>query len=441
MFSIKEELETKKNPSPQSTSEIELLNIADEEPSTKSKEEKEEGLGKIVVSDIISSNILEEVLEEKEKALLKNNTQESGEKNIVKNPFEEISQGKNLEIGKRQKNIMKKSAELTKIELLDLTKCLLDISKIDIETKSLISKFSEKYINYKYFFEGDFNKEYQKTDIQNIIRKEIETLAEEISKTKKYSNKSINKIKMTFLTINDIDFSEVAIAKSLKENNITIELAPGVKKIIMNYNRLYNQFLKKLDNRTFHLILTRYGLTDNYISNVRANIKFNSIFSKEGIEKAFHAELVVEDLKNIQLKLLSIKAFEDWLNFSLKQNYMIYLPESLYKKSRKLYNILSSIDDSYSQNKILFIINYNILLNYEKIIKYLKKKGYHFVLDCNIKEIKENEKNINKQLCLFDNVYISGADTKEKIPLLETIEKNIIYTEESFFDLEGGIIT
>ena len=78
MFSIKEELETKKNPSPQSTSEIELLNIADEEPSTKSKEEKEEGLGKIVVSDIISSNILEEVLEEKEKALLKNNTQELG---------------------------------------------------------------------------------------------------------------------------------------------------------------------------------------------------------------------------------------------------------------------------------------------------------------------------------------------------------------------------
>ena len=336
---------------------------------------------------------------------------------------------------------MKKSAELTKIELLDLTKCLLDISKIDIETKSLISKFSEKYINYKYFFEGDFNKEYQKTDIQNIIRKEIETLAEEISKTKKYSNKSINKIKMAFLTINDIDFSEVAIAKSLKENNITIELAPGVKKIIMNYNRLYNQFLKKLDNRTFHLILTRYGLTDTYISNVRANIKFNSIFSKEGIEKAFHAELVVEDLKNIQLKLLSIKVFEDWLNFSLKQNYMIYLPESLYKKSRKLYNILSSIDDSYSQNKILFIINYNILLNYEKIIKYLKKKGYHFVLDCNIKEIKENEKNINKQLCLFDNVYISGADTKEKIPLLETIEQNIIYTEESLFDLEGGIIT
>ena len=67
MFSIKEELETKKNPSPQSTSEIELLNIADEEPSTKSKEEKEEGLGQIVVSDIISSNILEEVLEEKEK--------------------------------------------------------------------------------------------------------------------------------------------------------------------------------------------------------------------------------------------------------------------------------------------------------------------------------------------------------------------------------------
>ena len=63
------------------------------------------------------------------------------------------------------------------------------------------------------------------------------------------------------------------------------------------------------------------------------------------------------------------------------------------------------------------------------------------VLDCNIKEIKENEKNINKQLCLFDNVYISGADTKEKIPLLETIEKNIIYTEESLFDLEGGIIT
>lgn len=221
MFSIKEELETKKNPSPQSTSEIELLNIADEEPSTKSKEEKEEGLGQIVVSDIISSNILEEVLEEKEKALLKNNTQELGE-NIVKNPFEEIYQGKNLEIGKRQKNIMKKSAELTKIELLDLTKCLLDISKIDIETKSLISKFSEKYINYKYFFEGDFNKEYQKTDIQNIIRKEIETLAEEISKTKKYSNKSINKIKMAFLTINDIDFSEVAIAKSLKENNITI---------------------------------------------------------------------------------------------------------------------------------------------------------------------------------------------------------------------------
>lgn len=433
MISIKEILELKNKSKNTQKQEIELLDMEN------TQDNKEEKLGTIVVNDIISSDIIDKVEEEKEQ-IRRNVKLEEPESNIqIK--LEETPQIKDLEIGKKQKNIMKKSAELAKIEILDLVKQILEMKKLDVETKSLISKYTEKYIKYKYFFEGELKKDYEKSEFQENIREEIQAFGKELEKTRKYSKKNINKVKNAFLIINDINFSETSIMKVLKENNILFEQATVIKKIIVNYNKIYAQFLKKLDNKNFNLILTRYGLTNTYISNIRVNMKFNPIFSKEGIEKAFHSELVVEDLKNIQLRLLSIKIFEDWLNFSLKEKYLIYFPDTLYKKSRKLYNILNSIDDSYSQSKIMFIVTFDILLNYRKTIAHLKKRGYCFVMDCTIEELN-NYKEMTKELCLFDNIYVYiQKNNKQKIELPESITKNIIYSEERLVDIEGGIIS
>lgn len=433
MISIKEILELKNKSKNTQKQEIELLDME------KDQDNKEETLGTIVVNDIISSDIIDKVEEEKEQ-IRKNVKLEEPESNIqIK--LEETPQIKDLEIGKNQKNIMKKSAELTKIEILELVKQILEMKKLDVETKSLISKYTEKYIKYKYFFEGELKKDYEKSELQENIREEIQAFGKELEKTRKYSKKNINKVKNAFLVINDINFSETSIIKILKENNILFEQATAIKKIIVNYNKIYTQFLKKLDNKNFNLILTRYGLTNTYISNIRVNMKFNPIFSREGIEKAFHSELVVEDLKNIQLRLLSIKIFEDWLNFSLKEKYLIYFPDTLYKKSRKLYNILNSIDDSYSQSKIMFIVTFDILLNYRKTIVHLKKRGYCFVMDCSIEELNKY-KEMTKELCLFDNIFVYvQKNNKQQVELPESIKKNIIYGEERLVDIEGGIIS
>lgn len=430
MISMKEILNPQKKPKSSEDEEIELLDI--------NQEEKEEKIGTIVINDIISSDIIDGIEEEQDEIQMNIKTKKPESNIQIK--LEEKTAIKDVEVGKKQKNIMKKSSELTKIEITELVKQILKIKKLDLETKSLISRFTEKYIKYKYFFEGEFKDNYQKSELQETICEELQSLSQELERSKKFSQKNINKVKNAFMIINDIDFAETSLIKILKENNILYEQATAIKKIVINYNKIYTQFLKKLDNKNFNLILTRYGLTSTYISNIRVNMKFNPIFSKEGIEKAFHSELVVEDLKNVQLRLLSIKIFEDWLNFSLKEQYLIYLPNTLYKKPRKLYNILNSIDDNYSQNKIKFIIDFNILLNYRKAITYLKKRGYRFVIDCSIKEIEEH-KNMNKELCMFDQIYIyTTKNQKQQIKFSESIQKNIIYTEEKLITLEGGAI-
>lgn len=466
MFNLRELFEKKSSSCSQDNSDIELLELEDndstvltdsesfvgeaklldnnsqqilDEYSDKSEEEK---LGQIVIDDVISSKILDEVLESKENTGVNVGIKSSrNEENFIM-PFEEVIKDKEIEVGKKQKNIMRKSAELTKIELIDLIKRILDISKFDMETKILTSKFSEKYINYKYFFEGDFNCYSTKSDLQQVIKRELESFANELIELKKYSTKTINKVKNAFLIVNNLNFQDINVDDILNNNNLSLEQVSEIKKIIANYNRYYNNFLKKLDNKVFSLVLIRYGLTNIYVSNVKAKIKFSSIFSKEGIDKAFHAPLVVEDMKSVQLKLLSIKIFEDWLNFSLKEKYLIYLPKSLYKKSRKIYTVLGSIDDSYSQHKILIIVDCDILKNYEKVIKHLKKTGYHFVLDISLEEFIKN-KNVIKQLYLLDSMYLYDTEKEigfDKLKGINFDEKKVIYGDNSLLELEGGVI-
>ena len=435
---ISEQSQAKNN---NKTDEIELLDLDTTDTIAVEKiPSKEEKISTITVTDTISSDIIEEVLKLEEEGMPEN---ESTPKVKLELQLENEKKAPELQLRKQEKNLIRKSAILTKIELQDLCKQILGVHKLDMESRILINRFSEKYIDYKYFFEGEFIRTYTKEEYQEITKRELNFFAKELEQEKKYTKKGINRIKECFNIINEVDLSRENIGKALRRNNVLIDQAMKIKKTIANYDKIYNQFLHKLDSKKFSLVITRLGLSNIYISNVRVNIKFNPVFSKEGINKAFNNERVIEDLKNVQLKLLSIKTFEDWLNFSLKEEYYIYLPEALYKKSRKLHNLLKSINDSYSQNKIKILLDYNILISHIKTVTHLKKAGFHLILECNSEEIVKYNK-IKKNLCMFDKIYIH-ADEKAKKKLEENIPnsmiKDIEYIDQELITSEGVIIS
>ena len=210
MISMKEILNPQKKPKSSEDEEIELLDI--------NQEEKEEKIGTIVINDIISSDIIDGIEEEQDEIQMNIKTKKPESNIQIK--LEEKTAIKDVEVGKKQKNIMKKSSELTKIEITELVKQILKIKKLDLETKSLISRFTEKYIKYKYFFEGEFKDNYQKSELQETICEELQSLSQELERSKKFSQKNINKVKNAFMIINDIDFAETSLIKILKENTL-----------------------------------------------------------------------------------------------------------------------------------------------------------------------------------------------------------------------------
>ena len=99
---------------------------------------------------------------------------------------------KKILLGKAEKNLIKKGLELKENEILELSKVILEIETLDSERKSIINKFIDLYIEYKYINQGELNKDCGivqfRKNIENNITLFAETLIEE-KNSKSYNNK------------------------------------------------------------------------------------------------------------------------------------------------------------------------------------------------------------------------------------------------------------
>jgi len=195
-----------------------------------------------------------------------------------------------------------------------------------------------------------------------------------------------------------------------------------------------------MSTNKFELIVKQVQKTNMYNTNLSSNIQFNKLFSNYSINKTYEDDVVTEDLRELQLKILSLKILEDMLELSYKKKYLINLNDSILKKEKKLKSTLGNIDDIYSQGKIYILLSVeSLILNY-KIISNLIKDGYKFAVELSYNDVSEVP-NIRKFLCVIEYIFIKNGELS-KSEILNNIpselEDKIIYINKTL--IEGPVI-
>ena len=360
---------------------------------------------------------------------------------------------KKRKIGKTEKNVIKKNIELKKKEVLEIVKILLETDNLEGEIKSIVNKFINEYVNIKYLKQCDYEVNSVK-ELKKVFNTELESFSNKLIRetSKNTTVKTIRRILNIFMLINKIDSLDSNLEKTINECtyvnlNDKETIIKKLKKLLKTYSTIYEDFLKKLENDKFNLITKKIDTKDlsNFnneliMTNVSSSIQFSKIFSEYIINKTYQGEIITEDLKEVQLKLISVNILKDMLELVYKRKYMIYLPPSIYKKEKKVKSLLNSVNDNYSQNKLYILIDLEILKFYNELILKLKREGYKFIIELSIHNIRLYEE-LKKYLSLVDYIIITDGvlsrnNIQELIP--SYLSKKIIYTNKSL--IEGAII-
>ena len=354
---------------------------------------------------------------------------------------------KKILLGKNEKNLIKKATELKENEIIELTKILLNIETLEGELKSIVNKFSNFYIEQKYINQGDLNNDttltiFKKNNSNNIVLYANSLIDDNSSDS--YKNK-VNKVANIFLLINKIDSTNIEVTDIIENSKVikfenTKLIVKNIKKTIKQFDSNLTQFYKKLETGKFELLTKRLANEYIYITNISSNIQFNKLFSDYSIDKTYNNEIIMEDLRELQLKMLSLQILKDMFEFSYKKKYLIYLNDSIYSKEKKLKSFLGNIDDIYSQGKINILVDIKtVIMNYN-VISNLSKNGYNFSIELEATDLDEL-KNIRKYLCVGEYLFIKNntlpyEELIEKIPV--EFENKVINIEKSL--LEGPVI-
>ena len=165
-----------------------------------------------------------------------------------------------------------------------------------------------------------------------------------------------------------------------------------IKKVFLSeykkYSEAYKIFNKRIDSKKLFIELNKITNYNLYISKMKVNIKFSKIFSDYIIDKTYADDIIIESLKEVEIIQLTAELVNDLMSYNAKRKYLLYLPESLYKKPKKLSSMLKLIDDEYSQNKIYILINEDIYKNNIKMLGELKQEGYKLILETDLKHLQ-----------------------------------------------------
>lgn len=354
---------------------------------------------------------------------------------------------KKILLGKNEKNLIRKGIELKENEVLELIKIIVDKDFLEGEIKSITNKFLKVYTEVKYINQGDTAENVSITTFKKTVDESILKFSKVIQKDVKSNTlkKKIENIANAYLLVNKIDNDKTNIEKIItndknfefKNKKVVIK---EIKKVIKEYDARIENYFKKMTTNKFELLIKQVPKTNMYNTNISSNIQFNKLFSSYSINKTYEDDIVTEDLRELQLKILSLKVLEDMLELSYKKKYLINFNDSILKKDKKLKSTLGNIDDIYSQGKIYIILNTeSLILNY-KVIAKLIKEGYKFVVELDYNDISEIP-NIRKFLCAVEYIFIKNGELSKKeilnnIP--SELENKIIYINKTL--IEGPVI-
>ena len=409
---IKEEKANKKK----LTEQREILNQISESIETEKLSEEQINLEQELEEEITSYipvdaselddtflEIAENEIEEEEIVEVKKEQEEEIEE------IEETPTKINLELlqsAKKSKNIIDKFVSIKMEEINEIFNILDDdgktyVNEPTIKNKLMVAYIEAKYYNYYGNVDVSSNKKqslkiekyvnYIATSLKNNYRGSDLKYAEKVDRFLAIFNVIIN-LESASASIKEKrvkeEFYKKEITKYSKKYSYSIskikEDVASILKIQRNYVGILDYLLKKMETNMFKLEYENLKSEKNiYVLNLDHNITFSQIYSDYIIDKTYNEGVIAESKVMILLNLLSIRLVKDMINSEFNKKYVVYLPRSIYSKEKKIEKILSSIDDEYARENILFLIKIEDLDKYKTLIKKLKKKGYQFAIGIN----------------------------------------------------------
>lgn len=379
------------------TAMFRVVTIKDEEePKEEIKEEPKEELEKTSMYRIISvdaSDLGKEKPKQEKKEKPKKdkievvNIKLSAEKieepkdkyyNITKELIKERIQSK------KAKNIIEKYFDIKKIIYDEIMNVLSYNEKVYIKKSSLKQQFINEYMLYRYF-DSNSNKNF------NELKKQLLDYSDELRYKNIRDEKQLNIISFytnAIMLISMIDNKydkenlENDISKIMNYNEETISnIVLSIDNIIKYSYDYLNEILEKLKTNTFDAKYNKINGTKNiYGSVLKHNITFSKVYSEYIVDKTYSEGKIAEDKIAVLLNLVLCKVVNDLVKGDYESKYIIYIPEGLYGKDKKLDKIASIIDNEYTKESIYFLTSLTNMLKNKDDIKRLRKKGYNFAL-------------------------------------------------------------
>lgn len=379
------------------TAMFRVVTIKDEEePKEEIKEEPKEELEKTSMYRIISvdaSDLGKEKPKQEKKEKTKKdkievvNIKLSAEKieepkdkyyNITKELIKERIQSK------KAKNIIEKYFDIKKIIYDEIMNVLSYNEKVYIKKSSLKQQFINEYMLYRYF-DSNSNKNF------NELKKQLLDYSDELRYKNIRDEKQLNIISFytnAIMLISMIDNKydkenlENDISKIMNYNEETISnIVLSIDNIIKYSYDYLNEILEKLKTNTFDAKYNKINGTKNiYGSVLKHNITFSKVYSEYIVDKTYSEGKIAEDKIAVLLNLVLCKVVNDLVKGDYESKYIIYIPEGLYGKDKKLDKIASIIDNEYTKESIYFLTSLTNMLKNKDDIKRLRKKGYNFAL-------------------------------------------------------------
>ena len=308
-----------------------------------------------------------------------------------------------LEKGKKSKNIIEKFISIKIEELNEIINILDTDEKTYVNEPTIKNKLMGYYIDskyYNYYGEIDFPSNKKQIDkIEKYISKEAELLKKKYNGSdSKYSEK-VDKFLKIFVVLANLEnardsitdkkakeeFYKNQILKLVSELNFDSNKLKNtiseIMKIQRNYIGIFEYLCKKFETNMFELDLLKLKSNKNiFAANLEHNISFGKIYSDYIIDKTYNEGVIAENKIIVLLNLLSINLINDMLNSDFNKKYVVYLPERLYTKEKKLEKVLGMIEDENAKDSVIVLISMEKLSSSKTIIKKLKKKGYNFAI-------------------------------------------------------------
>lgn len=310
-------------------------------------------------------------------------------------------------IGKNENNIIRKGLLLIESEVKELLLILSCTGEQTTYYTSIVNKITTTYIEDKYFGESYTigNMKYNAELIKNY-------------KVVNISNSSmiLAEIKKNLLIVNDIlDNGLTDLDTHLKNirEDIRGDIENRVVKVYNKYKEILYNYLDNINSSEFLLceeIIIKNRIKSTY---VKCEAKFDKIFSEYAIEKSLKNNIVNENIDELQLKMMSFRIFSNMIKReNVNYKYLYYFKESFFKKPKKINSLLRDIDDSYSQERILIAIKYDILSKNLAQIKEFKNKGYRFAVEILEKDLEKIDKDM---LLCVDMIFIITEETNKEL--------------------------